>query len=202
MVSAGRRCGGKGNRSLHQEPRRFLGHKRTYATQKGMSALPPKADMCSALVHVRFSNRPVWVKRFQTIHEYSVDVARGLALLFGIGTRALPLWDSRTRRNNLSDGLAARVTVGPSGHANSPHPSSREGHHSTARWSFECSPISCGAVRLSCHCGLPGPLELGAINPDAVHDHGQPARQRHDCLLHSAVPGDLHAPGLEPGPSL
>ena len=25
-------------------------------------------------------------------------------------------------------------TAGPSGHANSPHPSSREGHHSTARW--------------------------------------------------------------------
>ena len=32
-------------------------------------------------------------------------------------------------------GLAVRRTVGPSGHANSPHPSSREGHHSTARWS-------------------------------------------------------------------
>jgi len=93
------------------------------------------ADVCNATNDVRFSNRPVWVKRFQTIHEYSVDVARGLALLFGIGTRALPLWDSRTRRNNLSDGLAARVAVGPSGHANSPHPSSREGHHSTARWS-------------------------------------------------------------------
>ena len=42
----------------------------------------------------------------------------------------------------LSDGLAARVTVGPSGHANSPHPSSREGHHSTARWS------SCSSYRL------------------------------------------------------
>ena len=27
------------------------------------------------------------------------------------------------------------VAVGPSGHANSPHPSSREGHHSTAGWS-------------------------------------------------------------------
>ena len=40
-----------------------------------------------------------------------------LALLFGIGTRALPLWDSKTRRNNLWGGLAARVTVGPSGHA-------------------------------------------------------------------------------------
>ena len=39
--------------------------------------------------NVRFSNRPVGVKRFQTIHQCSVDVARGLALLFGIGTKAL-----------------------------------------------------------------------------------------------------------------
>src|SRR5690349_1574119 len=39
------------------------------------------------IVHVRFSNRPFRVKRFQTIHHYSVDVAHGLALLFGIGTR-------------------------------------------------------------------------------------------------------------------
>jgi hypothetical protein len=31
-----------------------LGHKQTFAVQKGMSALPPKADMCSALAHVRF----------------------------------------------------------------------------------------------------------------------------------------------------
>src|SRR5258705_2671540 len=34
---------------------------------------------------VRFSNRPFGVKRFQTIHHHSVDVARGLVLLFGIG---------------------------------------------------------------------------------------------------------------------
>jgi hypothetical protein len=31
-----------------------LGHKRTFAAHKGMSALPPIADMCSAFVHVRF----------------------------------------------------------------------------------------------------------------------------------------------------
>ena len=31
-----------------------LGHKRTFAVQNGMSALPPKADMCSALPYVRF----------------------------------------------------------------------------------------------------------------------------------------------------
>jgi len=30
------------------------GHKRTFATQKGMSALSPKADMCGALAHVRY----------------------------------------------------------------------------------------------------------------------------------------------------
>jgi hypothetical protein len=31
-----------------------LGHKQTYAPQEGMSALPPIADMCGALEHVRF----------------------------------------------------------------------------------------------------------------------------------------------------
>ena len=82
-----------------------------------------------------FSNRPFGVKHFQTVPRYSVDVAHGLVLLFGIGTKALPAWDSRTRRNNLLVGLTVRWTVGPSGHANSPHPSSREGHHSTAGWS-------------------------------------------------------------------
>ena len=31
-----------------------LGQKQTFAVQNVMSALPPKADMCSALAHVRF----------------------------------------------------------------------------------------------------------------------------------------------------
>ncbi len=53
----------------------------------------------------RFSNRPLGVKRFQTIHLSSIDVAHGLVLLFGIGTRALPSWDSKTRWNNLLVGL-------------------------------------------------------------------------------------------------
>ena len=30
-----------------------LGHKQTFAVQTSMSALPPKADICSALAHVR-----------------------------------------------------------------------------------------------------------------------------------------------------
>src|SRR5271169_2347197 len=82
----------------------------------------------------RWGNRPFGVNRFQTIHDCSVDVAHGLVLLFGIGTKALPLWDSRTRRNNLLGGLTVRRTAGPSDQANSPHPSSREGHRCTAQW--------------------------------------------------------------------
>jgi len=38
----------------------------------------------------RFSNRPFGVKRFQAIHRFSVNVAHGLVLLFGIGTKAVP----------------------------------------------------------------------------------------------------------------
>src|ERR1039458_10105859 len=94
---------------------------------------------CCHLANVRFSNRPFGVKHFQTIHHYSVDVAHGLVLLFGIGTTALPSWDSKTRRNNLLGGLlgglTVRVTAGSSDITNSPHPSSREGHDSTAGWS-------------------------------------------------------------------
>src|SRR5450759_2541189 len=69
---------------------------------------------------------------------------------------------------------------------------------------LEFSPIACDPVRFSCCCrGLfPGPAELGAINPYAVHDYGEPARQRNDRLFHPAPPGDLHRPGLEPGPFL
>jgi hypothetical protein len=62
--------------------------------------------------NVRFSNRPFGVERFQTIHHDSVDVAHGLVLLFGIGTKALPSWDSKTRWNNLCHGLIVIVTAG------------------------------------------------------------------------------------------
>jgi len=48
----------------------------------------------------------------------------------------------------------------------------------------------------SCSRNLSGPFELSAVNPDAVHDHRQSARQRDDRLLSSALPGNLHRPGL------
>src|SRR5438874_10118540 len=72
------------------------------------------------------------------------------------------------------------------------------------RWvEFEFPPITFDPARSSCCCcRLPGPAEFGAVNPDAMHDHGQPACQSHDRLFHSAAPGDLHRPSLEPGPFL
>src|SRR5947207_2035389 len=71
-----------------------------------MSAFGGKADMIQSCSDVRFSNRPFGVKHFQTIRRCSVDVAHGFVLLFGIGTRALPSWDSNTRWNDLLGGLA------------------------------------------------------------------------------------------------
>src|SRR6476660_7870241 len=116
----------------------------------------PKADTLRSGADVCFSNRPFRVKRFQTIHNCRVDVARGLALLFGIGTKAVPSWDPRTRWNDLRGGLAVGLKAGPSGHANSPHPSSREGHHSTARWSssFLLSDVILQSFQAATACSL------------------------------------------------
>ena len=74
-------------------------------------------------------------------------------------------------------------------------------HHSVE---LEFPSIGFDPVEFSCCCrGLsPGPTELGAVHPDAVHDHGQPTRQRHDRLFHPATPGNLHRPGLKPRPFL
>ena len=116
-------------------PARRLGYiNQVTGRKRGMTRLwHEPADPACPLIGP-FSNRPFGVKRFQTIHHSGVDVARGLVLLFGIVTRALPSWDSRTRRNNLSGGLAVRRTAGPSNRTNSPHPSSREGHHPPLGW--------------------------------------------------------------------
>jgi hypothetical protein len=78
------------------------------AAEQDVNYGPRQAD------NIRFSNRPFGVKRFQTIH-HSVDVARRLVLLFGIGAKAFPVWDSRTKWNNLCGGLIVRLTIGPSG---------------------------------------------------------------------------------------
>ena len=71
----------------------------TVAKRLSSNSAPVRINVC-------FSNRPFEVKRFQTIRRCGVDVTHGLVLLFGIGTKAVPSWDSRTRWNNLFRGLA------------------------------------------------------------------------------------------------
>jgi hypothetical protein len=107
---------------------------------------------------------------------------RGLALLFGISTRALPSWVSKTRWNNLKNGLAVRRTVGPSRLTDSSHPSSREGHLSTARWSSRFLLSSLDGPHG--HCELSSPTELGAVNPYAVQ---QMAPRRGPAWPHIAL---------------
>src|SRR5262245_25561657 len=132
----------------------------------------------------------------------SVEVAHGLALLFGLGTKALPSWDSKTRWNKSferrcrqCDGRFKRtyeltssiVLRGTSFH----------------RWvELEFPPTAFDPAQISSRCDLPRPSEFGAIDPDAMHDHGQSARQGHDRPFHPAALRDLHRPGFEPGPFL
>jgi DHA1 family bicyclomycin/chloramphenicol resistance-like MFS transporter len=60
--------------------------------------------------HVRFSNRPFRVKRFQTNHHHSsVDVAHGPVLLFGIGTR--PFHHGSRRRGGTIYRAAYRAAL-------------------------------------------------------------------------------------------
>ena len=88
-----------------------------------------------------FSNRPSGSSTFRlstsavsmslTGSRFSSDSAPG----------ALPSWESKTRWNNLMGDLAVNATAGSSRHTNSPHPSSREGHHSTVGWILRFPPI-------------------------------------------------------------
>src|SRR5215472_14098457 len=126
----------------------------------------------------------------------------GLVLLFGIGTRAVPSWDSRTRWNNLSGGLVVSLNDRFKRTCELTSSIVPRGTSFHCWVDLEFSPIGFDPERFSCCCPgwLPDPPELGAIDPYAVHDDGQPTGQGHDRLLHSAAPGDLHGPGLEPGP--
>jgi hypothetical protein len=86
--------------------------------------------------------------------------------------RALPSWDPKTRWNNLWGDLAA--VVGRSKQTceltSSIVPRGTLFHRLVE---LEFPPIAFDPERPSCCSSFSGPFELSAINPDAMHDHGQ-----------------------------
>src|SRR5262249_8187800 len=117
-----------------------------------------KADMLVASLFVRFSNRPSGSSTFRlTTTPVSMSL-RGSLFSADSAPRPFHHGDSKTRWTNLSGGLAVNMTAGPSGQTISPHPSSREGHHSTAGGA-RSPPIAFDRPRLSSHWKLPGPPE-------------------------------------------
>src|SRR5205085_10921901 len=57
---------------------------------------------------------------------------------------------------------------------------------------LEFSPIAFDPAWRSCGYGFPGPPELGAVNPNAVHDHGQPTGHGYYRLFHLSSSGYLN----------
>jgi hypothetical protein len=84
--------------------------------------------------YVGFSNRPSGSSAFRlSTTPVSMSLA-GSRFSSDSAPRPFHHGDSKTRWNNLRGDLAVTVTAGSSRHTNSPHPSSREGHHSTVGW--------------------------------------------------------------------
>src|SRR5262249_3092862 len=98
---------------------------------------PPPARF----VHVRFSNRPSGSSAFRLSTTPVSMSLTGSRFSSDSAPRPFHHGDSKTRWNTLLGGLAISMTAGPSGQTISPHPTSREGHHSTVRWNSGFSPI-------------------------------------------------------------
>lgn len=95
--------------------------------------LEPRRPVGLKEINGSFSIRRVWVKHLRAISITLVfDVDRGLSLLFGIGTAALPSWDQKSGAVQSDSRPDSGLAVDPGPIANSPHPSSREGHRSTS----------------------------------------------------------------------
>jgi hypothetical protein len=77
-----------------------------------------------------------------------------VAQFFGLTIREVEIEEDGSGRANISSlGRPCRSSAGPSGHTNSPHPSSREGHHYHRLVEFELPPMTFDLSRLSCCCG-------------------------------------------------
>src|SRR5215475_14675369 len=96
----------------------------------------------------------------------AVDVARGLVLLYGIGTSALPSWDPRMGWSDLN-WAALPVVVGRSKRTCELTIVPR-GTPFHRRVELEFPPIAIGLGQLSCRYCISGPAEVSAVNPGSA----------------------------------
>jgi hypothetical protein len=75
-----------------------LGHKQTFAPQQNMSALPPKADICSALAHVCFGPKGDIMRRRPT--QSATGIGRSISRSsFPFNLASLPRYFTCAPRN-------------------------------------------------------------------------------------------------------
>ena len=92
------------------------------------------SQSAAQLTDVCFSNRPLRSSTFRLSATAMSMSLTGSRFSSESTPGALPSWDSRTSGTIFTAALSSVRTAGPSGHANSSHPSAREGHLSTAEW--------------------------------------------------------------------
>ena len=177
------------------------------STAQGSKEFNGRCDLragCCALFrgrsiqNVRFSNRPFGVKRFQTIHPLSVDVAHGLVLLFGIGTRGPSIMGFEDEVEQ-SFGRPCRQTNGRSKRTceltSSIVPRGTSFHRSVE---FEFPPIGLDAARF--HAAVVACSRVQRNSVPSTHMRciitANRRGQGRDRLFHPATPGDLHRPAL------
>ena len=101
----------------------------------------------------------------------------GSRFYFELGTRALPSWDSKTRWNNLFDGLAVQARqVQADMRTRLIHCPARDIIPPLGEVAFP--PIEFDHSLLLCRCGFPGPAELGAVAPIDHRSYSREASER------------------------
>src|SRR3974390_1666904 len=147
--------------------------------------------------YVRFSNRPFWVKRFQTVYHFS-GRCRSRARASLRNRHCGPSIMGSENEAHQSKGRSYRGrTWRTYDLTSSIVPRGTSSHHVVE---LVFLPIAFGCL-LSWGSGLlPAPAEIGPTTPNAVHDPGQRARERHNRFLHATTCGDLHCPTLQPRP--
>ena len=133
-----------------------------YRQEAGRERRTQVKPRCRRIISMSASLIGHWVSSTFRLSTVAVSMSlAGSRFSSESALKALPSWGSKTRRNNLLVGLDAHWAAGPSGHTNSPHPSSREGHRSTAWWNLNVL-LLC-LIQRSAHAAAPSRVHWNSV---------------------------------------